>query len=73
MSSPTSDKLAAWRVFLETSYALIDILERPAGAIQGDLVRLVQDARDAQGNGGRLALQLDRLLAALRAKEESER
>ena len=26
-SSPTSEQLAAWRVFLETAYALIDILD----------------------------------------------
>ncbi len=27
MSSPTSEELAAWRAFLETAYALIDILD----------------------------------------------
>ncbi len=27
MSSPTPEQLAAWRVFLETAYALIDILD----------------------------------------------
>jgi DNA-binding MarR family transcriptional regulator len=27
MSSPTSNQLAAWRVFLETAFALIDILD----------------------------------------------
>ena len=27
LSTPTSEELAAWRVFLETAYALIDILD----------------------------------------------
>ena len=35
MSSPTSDELAAWRVFLETAYALIDILDAELQAERG--------------------------------------
>jgi DNA-binding MarR family transcriptional regulator len=34
-SSPTPEKLAAWRVFLETAYALIDILDAELQAERG--------------------------------------
>lgn len=35
VSSPTSEELAAWRVFLETAYALIDILDAELQAERG--------------------------------------
>jgi DNA-binding MarR family transcriptional regulator len=35
LSSPTPDELAAWRVFLETAYALIDILDAELQAERG--------------------------------------
>ena len=35
MSSPTKEQLADWRVFLETSYALIDILDAELQAERG--------------------------------------
>ena len=47
-------------------------MERPAGPAFDDLVRLVQDARDAHGSGGRLAPLLERMLADLRARAERD-
>jgi DNA-binding MarR family transcriptional regulator len=38
-SSPTPEQLAAWRVFLETSYALIDILDDELQAQSGISLR----------------------------------
>jgi DNA-binding MarR family transcriptional regulator len=35
MSSPTTNQLASWRVFLETAYALIDILDAELQAERG--------------------------------------
>jgi len=35
MSRPTAEELAAWRVFLETAYALIDILDAEMQAERG--------------------------------------
>lgn len=39
MSSPTPKQLAAWRVFLETAYALIDILDAELQAERGITLR----------------------------------
>ena len=45
MSSPTKEQLADWRVFLETAYALIDILDAELQAERGITLELVRRPR----------------------------
>jgi DNA-binding MarR family transcriptional regulator len=55
MSSPTSRQLASWRVFLETAWALIDILddelqtERKINLVWYDALVHLQEAPDGLG------------------------
>jgi DNA-binding MarR family transcriptional regulator len=66
MSSPTPKQLAEWRVFLETSYALIDILDAELQAERGITLRwydaLVQ-LEEAEG-GCRMNELASRILAS---------